>query len=167
MKYFKDCKTAEDVKATFKKLVKQLHPDMNPDRDTTAEFQAMYNEYEKAFEAMKNTHTNSKGETYTASNGTNETAKEYADLIIRLVKIPGIVVELCGSWLWVTGNTYEIRDTLKEMSFKFSKKKTAWYYHYGPYKKRGKSDLSMNDIRMRFGSVEFRNEDPDGDALPA
>lgn len=28
MKYFTNCRTAEDVKATYKRLAKKLHPDM-------------------------------------------------------------------------------------------------------------------------------------------
>ena len=168
MNYFKDCKTAEDVKATFKKLCKELHPDMNPGKDTTAAFQAMYNEYETAFNSLKNVHVNSKGETYTRTAGTTETPKEYADLIIQLLKIPGLIVELCGAWLWITGDTYENRETLKALHFKFSSKKSAWYYHRDPYKKHSKKEFSLNDIRNRFGSVTFeRSNDPDPDTLPA
>lgn len=39
--YFNHCKTAEEVKAAYKNQVKALHPDNNPGRDTTADFQAM------------------------------------------------------------------------------------------------------------------------------
>jgi DnaJ-class molecular chaperone len=42
MIYFKDCTTIEEVKAHYKKLAKQYHPDMGGD---TATMQAINREY--------------------------------------------------------------------------------------------------------------------------
>ena len=46
--YFRDCQTIDDVKQVYKKLARELHPDCNPNKDTTTEFQEMGRQYEKA-----------------------------------------------------------------------------------------------------------------------
>lgn len=164
-KYFKDCTTIEDVKQTYKKLARDLHPDCNPTRDTTAEFQEMSRQYEEAFARLKNIHRNASGETYEKES--KETASQYADLINQLLHIPGLMIELCGSWLWITGNTKEAKDQLKALGFKYSAKKQAWYYHSEPYRKHGKSEKSMDDIRNMYGSERYATRTSDPDALPA
>ena len=124
----------EDVKQMYKKLARDLHPDCNPGKDTTAEFQEMSKQYEAAYNRLKNTHRNAEGETY--QKETQQTAAEYADLINKLLHIPGLMIELCGSWLWITGNTYEARNELKALGFRYSRKKAAWYFHSEPYRKQ-------------------------------
>lgn len=161
MAYFKNCCTIEDVKQMYKKLARDLHPDCNPGRDTTAEFQRMSAEYEEAYNRLRNTHRNAEGQTY--QKETAQTAAEYADIINQLLRIPGLMIELCGSWLWVTGNTYEARKELKALGFQYSSKKSAWYFHSEPYRKHGKSEKSMDDIRNMYGSQKYatRTDEPE------
>ena len=72
------------------------------------------------------------GETY--EKETTETAREFMDLINKLLKM-GIDVELCGSWIWCSGNTKAVKEDLKSLGFKWSHNKAAWYYHRDPYRK--------------------------------
>lgn len=156
-KYFSDCKTADDLKREYKKLVVKLHPDNNHDKDTTREFQEMQAEYTETWNRLKDIHVNAAGETYTKE--TNETAAEYMDMIDKLIHVPGIVIEVCGSWIWITGNTRPVKDILKSLRFKFSAKKSAWYYHRDPYRKRSKNTLSMDQIREYYGSNQYRSDE--------
>ena len=160
-RYFEECRTIEDVKQMYKKLARDLHPDCNPGRDTTREFQEMGRQYEEAYNRLRNTHRNAEGETY--EKETQQTAAEYADLINQLLHIPGLIIELCGSWLWVTGKTYEAREQLKALGFRFSRKKQAWYFHSEPYHKHGKSEKTMQDIRNMYGSERYatRTDEPE------
>lgn len=153
MKYFEAARTLEDVKQLYKKLARDLHPDCNHDRDTTAEFQEMQRQYNEAFKRLKNVHINKDGETY--EKDTEETPEQFADLINALLKMPGLMIELCGSWLWITGDTRSHKDELKTLGFKWSKNKAAWYFHFEPYRKHSKKSVDLDTIRAMYGSQKF------------
>ena len=69
-----------------------------------------------------------------------------------MINLPGIKIEIIGNWIWVTGNTYPHRQSLKELKFRFSKSKTAWYFHTADYKKNNNKTFTMDQIRDLFGS---------------
>ena len=153
MKYFTNCKTAEELKKEYRRLAKELHPDLGGD---TEEFKVMQNEFEKMWERLKNVHKNSEGETYTKES--TETAEEFIHIIEVLTPLKDILVEICGSWVWVSGNTKEHKEILKELKFKYAHKKQAWYYHTEPYKKKGKRELTLDEIRDMFGSQSYQKK---------
>ena len=153
MKYFTNCKTAEELKKEYRRLAKELHPDLGGD---TEEFKIMQNEFEKMWERLKNVHKNSEGETYTKES--TETAEEFIHIVEVLTPLKNILVEICGSWIWVTGNTKEHKDIFKQLKFRYSHKKQAWYYHTEPYKKKGKRELTLDEIRDMFGSQSYQKK---------
>ena len=115
MKYFKNCKTAEELKKEYRKLAMKLHPDIvGGDGE---EFKVMQAEFEKLWERLKNVHQNAKGETYAkTSETTTETPKEFINIINTLIRLNGLEVEICGSWIWVSGNTKEHKEILKQLA---------------------------------------------------
>jgi len=113
----------------------------------------MQQEYESAFNRCKNIHVNKDGETY--EKETTETPEQYAYIINALLNLDGLVIELCGSWLWITGNTKEHKDTLKALNFHWSKNKEAWYFHFEPFRKRSKKSVDLATIRSMYGSQRF------------
>lgn len=159
MAYFKDCLTAEDVKKEYFEHCKALHPDNG---GNAAEFVAMKNAYKAAFAKLKDIHANKAGETYTAKETTTETAEAFADIIEKIIFLAGIRIEICGCFVWITGNTYAVKEELKKHGFKFSKNKTAWYYTPKAYHKRSRRAVSLDEIRDLFGT-----EDVETKAAPA
>lgn len=155
MKFFENITTAEQLKAAYKKLAKELHPDANPDKDTTSIFQELQQEYIKLWESVKNIHTNAKGETYRSTTETTEAPEEFFNIVSELMKMKNVLVELCGSWLWITGSTKEYKEELKKLGCKWSKQKNAWSFHheeacsYRFYKHH----MSLDAIRSMYGSV--------------
>lgn len=153
-KYFRDCKTIEDVKATFKDCAKRLHPDCGGDAE---EFKRMMNEYESAFNRFKNIHSAADGSTY--EKETNETPAQFAEIIEKVIRMQGVDVLMIGAWIWLEGNTYPYRETLKAIGFMYSKSKRAWYYtgSHTAFKRRG--HYSMKQLKSRFGVKHYETEE--------
>ena len=107
MSYFTNCKTAEELKKAYRTWAKKLHPDLGGNAE---EFKQMQNEYEKMWERLKNVHQNAQGETYTKE--TDETPQEFIHIINVLITLVGVEVEICGKWIWVSGNTKAHKETL-------------------------------------------------------
>ncbi len=76
----------------------------------------------------------------------------------QLKHYPGLVGEIIGSWLWISGNTYPIREQLKNMGFSYAHIKKCWYYHEGYYHKHNKTQYTMSDMRNLWGSQTLEEE---------
>ena len=152
MKYFHNCKTAEELKKAYRTWAKKLHPDLGGNAE---EFKVMQAEYERMWERLKNVHKTAEGKTYTAKTETTAAPQEFINIINVLIRLEGVNVEICGSWIWASGNTMTHKDTLKSLGFKWAYKKRAWYYHTEPYRKRSHRELTLDEIRDMFGSQSY------------
>lgn len=144
--------TLEELKAAYKRLAIANHPDHGGSTETMQQINA---EYTDLFEQLKNTHRNAAGEQYTSRETTDEAPAEFIELIEKLIRLPGIIIELCGSWLWITGDTKPVKDELKTIGFRWSSNKSAWYYHRGGYHKRSGKEHTMDEIRNMYGSQQY------------
>ena len=151
--YFKKCRTAEELKKEYRHIAKRLHPDLGGEKEA---FQAMQLEFENAWEKLKNVHVNRKGDFY--EKATEETASEFIDIIEELLKLRGVETEICGNWIWCSGETKPHKEKLKEMGFKFSHKKSAWYWHRDGYKRWHDREYSMDEIRSMYGSQKYTRD---------
>ncbi len=78
--------------------------------------------------------------------------KPLAEVIETVKTLPNVHIELCGTWLWITGNTYDNRKALKETGCMYSHKKQSWYYHEESYHKLSSRVFALDEIRDMFGS---------------
>lgn len=95
----------------------------------------------------------------TRQKETTETPEEFRETITALIILEDIQIEICGCWVWVTGNTYPNKEILKNLKFRYSKSKHAWYYHNDGYHKIGKKTFTIDEIRILYGS-EVINSKP-------
>lgn len=154
MTYFRDCKTCEELKAEYRRQAMRLHPDNGGDEE---EFKRMQADFTAIFDRLKNVHTTKEGRTYekTGENASTETAAEFMNIINILLSFDGVEVELCGSWLWVSGDTKPYKDNLKELGCKWSSNKKMWYYQRDGRRRYHKKAWSINEIRAAYGSQAF------------
>ncbi|EOQ01554.1 hypothetical protein KOY_05287 [Bacillus cereus VDM021] len=128
MNFFQSVATVEELKKQYKKLAKKYHPDLG---GTHQDFILLKKEYDSLFKQL-----NSKEEHNTA----------YQNIIDSLIKYD-LEIEIIGTWVWISGNTYTVKNKLKELGFKWAAKKKAWYWYEGEYKKYHKKDFSLDEIR--------------------
>jgi hypothetical protein len=147
--YFDTSTTLDELKAAYRRLCMANHPDRGGD---TATMQAINAEHDAAFERLKAAHNASADEYHQ----TTETAEEFRDILNILLHLDGLTVELCGCWLWISGNTKANKDALKAAGCGWSNNKKMWYWrHPEDTRHYHRSKTSMGDIRSKYGSQVF------------
>lgn len=151
MKWFMNISSMEELRNHYKKLLIKYHPDNNSGSDTTAIMQEINAEYDLLLKQFTSKQTSSKSYDYS-------TEKELTRVLAELIKLSAdITIELIGSWIWVSGNTYPIRDKLKELNLKWASKKQMWYW--GTAEGKHTSPMEMSFIRAKYGSVVYYTEE--------
>jgi hypothetical protein len=104
------------------------------------------------YTVLKGTHSIAKP---ADTNKDQVTMNDMIDALHAKVKSEGIQVEIIKDWLWVSGRTFDIRNELKELGFRYSSDKKAWYFRNEEKRVSGKHDpLPFNEIREKYGSRE-------------
>ena len=146
--------TQKEIKKAFKSASFKYHPDRNPlaGRD-------MMQAINSAYEALKNI-----GESVVMDS--EHKAYDFADelnkVLNELFDLEGIEIEVCGNWIWITGNTKQHRVALGKkanggIGCYFSKKDGGcWYYRPEEYKSKNRKKFSLDDIRSSHGSVKVK-----------
>ncbi len=144
MKYFSACTTLEEVKAHYKQLALQHHPDRGGD---TATMQEINKEYAFACAFI------AKGQGMSDEQVDQELklSEEYRAVLEKIIHLPEITIEVVGNWIWVTGNTRPVKDTLKDAGLYFASKKIAWYYRNEAFRGHGNGG-SLEQIRAKYGT---------------
>ena len=137
--FFENCKTLDELKAEYRRLSKIYHPDLGGDLETMKQINA---QYETAFDALNASSDEPKA----------ETAADFINIINALVKLQGITIELCGSWLWISGDTKAVKEELKAAGCRWASKKSMWYWHPADWKPANRKTATMEHIRQKYGS---------------
>lgn len=149
MKYFHNINSLDELKKAYRRLAMKYHPDKG---GSTEIMQEINNEHDRLFEILKKQH-NAKADD---KHQTTETAEEFRNIIEALLRLDGLEVELCGSWLWIGGETRKHKDTLKALGCRWHSKRSLWYWHHPEETGRYyKSKSTMSDIRAKYGSQIF------------
>lgn len=133
------------IKAAYRKAAFIFHPDRNP---SGLEMMKMINE---AFQVLKGYEGN-----ITVDEGVDKSGFGYpeavSDALDMIIELSGIEIEVCGAWVWVSGDSYPHRKELKKAGFIFAGKKKMWYYRPDDWESKARGRFSMDDIRDRYGS---------------
>ena len=139
--------SANEAKAMFRTLSKTLHPDKG---GSAEEFRAMMSEYESFLQF--------KGSSF-------EKSKEEASAMWDFIKedeffssLDDVTVELTGSWIWVSGNTFPHKDSLSAHGFRWSKTKEKWYKSPNPLTGKRKRGTDFERIKNTYGYDSIKIE---------
>jgi len=142
----------QTVKKRFKELALIHHPDKGGDLRT---MQLIIDDYEYIIKNQIFKFSND----YEKNHFDESFEILYTDVIQKLIFIPGINIELCGNWLWISGLTYPVKDQLKGIGCLYSPSKMMWYFRPEDYKRKSAKSVPIDSIRAKFGSeIIFKNE---------
>ena len=161
MTYFKNVGTLEELRKQYRDLLKVNHPDNGGD---VAKMQEINAEYDKLFKVLKDKHesntTDSDKEKTSFDNMKYDFSEDQRlrEVLQRIISFDGITIDVVGCYIWVDGSTYQYKDDLKAIGFRWSAQRRKWYWHNGEYRRRGNSKLSFADIQNKYGSTEIQTE---------
>ena len=154
MQYFKPGMTVEAIKKHYRDLARRYHPDFNP--ATSAECNeimiAVNNEYETAIKAAYRAESKDK---YSAK--VEASHLDIAGIIDDIINLPGIDIEICGTWIWIGGDTKPVKDSLAVAGFRWSSNKKKWYKAAEGFGKRRRGYYDMDRIRFMHGSTQVKS----------
>lgn len=147
MRYFANCHSLEELRKEYRRLCMVHHPDRGGDAATMA---AINNEYDETFRRMQH---DGPATEQARTHQQEEAPEAFRAVVSRLVILEGLKIEICGSWIWITGNTYANREAIKAAGCRYSKPKTAWYWRPEDAAEIGHhKSVSMDKIRQKYGS---------------
>jgi hypothetical protein len=138
----------DSLKKQYFKLAKKYHPDAG---GTTIQFQQLQAEYDSLLKKLL------KGSSLNTEQQENEIVIDQAirDIINSLINIEGLNVEVIGKWLWISGDTYPVRTTLKQAGLTFIKKGGLPYWVYKGVESTSRGKMSIEDIKAKYGTHKF------------
>lgn len=85
-------------------------------------------------------------------NLSDEVVKLMNEKVEKIRQLNDIKIEVCGSWIWVSGDTKKYKDILKELKFVWSPLKKMWYWRNEKNKVYNRKSHSIEEIREKYGS---------------
>lgn len=164
-KYFGNVQNLDELKSAYRRAALANHPDRGGSEEA---MKAINAEYTELFEVLKDAHNMRAENPDNHTRPTTEAPEEFIEIIEKLLHMDGLDVELCGSWLWIGGNTKANKDALKAAGCRWSNNKKLWYWHHaeeGSHWHRG--NKTMGQIRRKYGSQRFNSSTGSSDQLPA
>ncbi|WP_323593099.1 hypothetical protein [Aliarcobacter butzleri] len=142
LREFKGVEGINEAKKIYKNLAKKLHPDIGGS--------------EEEFKILNAVYTDLIEHKIYFSNDIKIDI-ELEKIISLILHFENITIELVGSWVWVSGDTREIKEKLKEIGFKWASKKRMWYF--GEMKGRNPKEKSMEEIKSKYGSETLKSNE--------
>jgi hypothetical protein len=72
--------------------------------------------------------------------------------LIKELIILELDLEMIGSWLWISGCTFEHKEKLKELGLHYSLNKRCWYFRPGSEESHTNKLMDMAWIRGKYGT---------------
>lgn len=146
--------TPDAVKRAYRQACSKYHPDRNPAGEE------MMKAVNAAYEVLQDfTGKANEDSTGDYSQGLN-------DAITFALGLSGVIVELCGAWVWLSGDTKQHREALKHSKnslpdgygYRWAPKKKMWYYRPADWSSKSYGTWSIDEIRTEHGSTTIKSK---------
>jgi hypothetical protein len=147
------------LKSQWRKIALENHPDKGGD---TEKFKAAIAEYEYIL--------NNKCMGYTAQSDSPEAYENWEDFIFSVSEVVremaykckpvvekhNAVLEVCGTWIWVSSTRPSMSHELKGLGLQWASAKKKWFFAGTQKTSRGR--MNMDNIRALYGSETYKTE---------
>lgn len=156
--WYAGCTTLDALKERYKTLAKTYHPDINPDAGDEI-MQQINAQYDEMVKRLSRVAADGRTEaTEQEARNAATMAQAYRDVIAQIIHLAGLNIELCGAWLWISGETYANREALKTAGCCYASKKKMWYWRPDEAAcHRSRRNTTMTDIRIKYGSERIKS----------
>lgn len=142
--------TKEDLKKAYKKASLKHHPDRNTDNPIATEIMKAIN---TAFDFLINNFEKINQYQSADENAHYNYGEELERVLNELSALEGIIFEVIGNWVWVSGETKTHKEALNILGCKWAPKKKQWFYRPEEHKSvRNRKEHSMDEIREMYGT---------------
>lgn len=161
---------ADDMKLSYKRLVRKLHPDVSG-YDSTRDMQILNAEFawwyaHAATSEVKDKKTADRPQSrdYYHETYTDSFAEALGNAVEWLLNHSiytrdDLTAEICGVFIWISGDALRnepvTRQTLKDSGFRYSSDKRAWFYTPTSTAGMKATGKSLDAIRNSYGSVRI------------
>ena len=145
MKHFTNIATIEEAKKLYRELAKIHHPDKGGDVEMMKLINSEYDFICSKILKGENLSDADFNEAWTNS-------QLFKEKIDNIINIEGLVIEIVGLWIWVTGLTRPNSELLKASGFFWASKKMAWYWR-PESAAGGRGKYSLDELKTKYGST--------------
>lgn len=148
--------SVEAIQKAHRAFILRFHPDRNPNGLEMCKLgNAARDLLMKSLEFLDTYFQKAKQE----AENFCEIPEELDAILSKFRRYPGLTLELCGLWIWISGSTKLYKDDLKNAGCKWASKKLMWYF--APVEHRGKrhKPLEMSEIRQKYGSRIYEKDE--------
>jgi curved DNA-binding protein CbpA len=156
--FFKDCTSKQEAKKLFRELAKRFHPDTETgDNDVMVSIIAEYETVMKTLKFAKSEDAGAEKAEQTEEEFKIHVSREMQEIIDNISHLP-IDIEVIGTWIWISGNTYPYKSYLTAYNFTWCAKKKMYQWHMeNDSPKWRKAPKNIDEIRDIYGTQKVRN----------
>jgi hypothetical protein len=148
--FFDGLSSVSDVKCRYHALAKTYHPDLGGCLETMKTINSQYHE------ALKQ--LNNKQEDGHVYRYNVKIEQNIVDKISELLTLDDVLIELIGTWIWISGETKKHKEQLKEKGCRWHTKRLCWYWRPAGYSCKQANPGSLELLAKKYGSQMFKQD---------
>lgn len=147
--------TKEELKKAYKRAAQKYHPDRNPQGEN------MMKVVNEAYDFLKGlaTETIERAANKQGNFDIYDYGYLFNQVLNALAQYQDLTLEIIGNWLWISGNTKEHKEILKELNCKYAAKKKIWYFRPEEHRCLANNrDRSLEELKNKYSNWTYKGK---------